>query len=618
MSRSDYDRRRPPLEVFALNAKMNRVTGSIPYTSLTWQRRYHECGQFQMVVPANVYDPSWAYVYADDRPETGIVQKVEYSDTARTPDGVDTVTVSGFFLECILNRVTFLAEQPVTETHEIAIPKPSRPTKSKDSFPDVYQDPAGNYWYENSSGTLTNTTTGAVIDSTDGLTEVDYYSVPGSGGGPDAVASNYDYQTSGDKSTIHVVDWNGNESTSATGTFDVEFVTDKGDTFYYDSHGLLRCAWAVAERSGSSYFAKKRAWERSGGVRYETVTVKGPWQRTDMMEPVTEADPVQTIVTWVQRMVGNDLLYEEPSVSAPAQALDPSFQLLGDLAYATLRDVAEASFRIVYTFEDDSYMFSVWRGKDRTQGQTEMPWAVFSDTWGTIYGYTASRDESNYRNTCYVLYDYEEPDSFDESGRPVVETEIIAGSILANASGYRAYVPSHKVQGYATASVAEDGEPTVETYLDLRSEKPSCDGYWRHDAIEHFYSEEVPVSQAESDMEEALASNPLVSADENGNAVDFESTYEAFAAQMVPRGEQELRQRYPVVTNLDAGTVDTVGYMVDWDLGDKVEMAVSTVGLVTQTRITGVDEVYEAGRSEIRIMVGDEPPSLIDKARMPR
>ena len=618
MPRPDYDRRRPPLEVFALNAKMNRVTGSIPYTSLTWQRRYHECGQFQMVVPANVYDPSWAYVYADDRPETGIVQKVVFSDSAKTPDGIDTVTVSGFFLECILNRVTFLAEQPVTETHEIAIPKPSRPTKRKDSFPDVYQDPVGNYWYEDSSGTLTNATTGAVIDSTDGLTEVDYYSVPGSGGGPDAVASNYDYQTSGDKSTIHVVDWNGNESTNATGTYDVEFVTDKGDTFYYDRHGLLRCAWAVAERSGSSYFAKKRAWERSGGVRYETVTVKGPWQRTDMMEPVTEADPVQTLVTWVQRMVGNDLLYEEPTISAPAQALDPSFQLLGDLAYATLRDVAEASFRIVYTFENDSYMFSVWRGKDRTQEQTSMPWAVFSDTWGTIYGYTASRDESNYRNTCYVLYDYEEPDSFDEHGQPVVRTEIIPGSILANAIGYRAYVPSHKVQGYATASVAEDGEPTIETYLDLRSEKPSCDGYWGHDAIEHYYSEEVSVSQAESDLEEALASSPLVSTDEDGNVVDFRSTYEAFAAQMVPRGEQELRQRYPVVTSLDAGTVDAVGYMVDWDLGDKVEMAVSTVGLVTQTRITGVDEVYEAGKSEIRIMVGDEPPSVIDKARMPR
>ena len=618
MPRSDYDRRRPPLEVFALNAKMNRVTGSIPYASLAWQRRYHECGQFQMVVPANVYDPSWAYVYADDRPETGIVQKVVFSDSAKTPDGIDTVIVSGFFLECILNRVTFLAEQPVTETHEIAIPKPSRPTKRKDSFPDVYQDPVGNYWYEDSSGTLTNATTGVVIDSTDGLTEVDYYSVPGSGGGPDAVASNYDYQTSGDKSTIHVVDWNGNESTGATGTFDVEFVTDKGDTFYYDRHGLLRCAWAVAERSGNSYFAKKRAWERSGGVRYETVTVKGPWQRTDMMEPVTEADPVQTLVTWVQRMVGNDLLYEEPTISAPAQALDPSFQLLGDLAYATLRDVAEASFRIVYTFENDSYMFSVWRGKDRMQEQTHMPWAVFSDTWGTIYEYTASRDESNYRNTCYVLYDYEEPNSFDEHGQPVVRTEIIPGSILVKAIGYRAYVPSHKVQGYATASVAEDGEPTIETYLDLRSERPSCDGYWSRDAIEHYYSEEVSVSQAESDLEEALASSPLVSTDEDGNVVDFRSTYEAFAAQMVPRGEQELRQRYPVVTSLDAGTVDAVGYMVDWDLGDKVEMAVSTVGLVTQTRITGVDEVYEAGKSEIRIMVGDEPPSVIDKARMPR
>ena len=86
-----------PLEVFAIDDDMNRASGTIPYTSLTWSRRYHECGQFSMVVPANVYDPSWAYIYADARPETGLVQKVEYSDTAHTPDGIDTVTVSGSF-----------------------------------------------------------------------------------------------------------------------------------------------------------------------------------------------------------------------------------------------------------------------------------------------------------------------------------------------------------------------------------------------------------------------------------------------------------------------------------------------------------------------------------------
>ena len=43
------------------------------------------------------------------------------------------------------------------------------------------------------------------------------------------------------------------------------------------------------------------------------------------------------------------------------------------------------------------------------------PWAVFSDTWGTLYDYAASHDVSNYRNLAYVLYEYDEP-VWDESG----------------------------------------------------------------------------------------------------------------------------------------------------------------------------------------------------------
>ena len=47
-----------PLEVFALTSDMQRATGSIPYKSLMWDRKYYECGSFLMEVPANIYDPS--------------------------------------------------------------------------------------------------------------------------------------------------------------------------------------------------------------------------------------------------------------------------------------------------------------------------------------------------------------------------------------------------------------------------------------------------------------------------------------------------------------------------------------------------------------------------------
>ena len=94
---------------------MNRCTGSIPYKSLRWVRRYKEPGEFEMVVPADVFDPEWAFICYDNRPETGIVQKVAYTDDAQTYAGVDSVTVSGFFLESMLNNIVFARKSPETE-----------------------------------------------------------------------------------------------------------------------------------------------------------------------------------------------------------------------------------------------------------------------------------------------------------------------------------------------------------------------------------------------------------------------------------------------------------------------------------------------------------------------
>ena len=73
------------------------------------------------------------------------------------------------------------------------------------------------------------------------------------------------------------------------------------------------------------------------------------------------------------------------------------------------------------------------------------PFAVFSDTWGTLYGFTASKDVSNYRNTCYVLYQFR--DQVDSDGNPI---------------GPRGFVKAR----------LEDELPDAETYLDLRGEEP--------------------------------------------------------------------------------------------------------------------------------------------------
>lgn len=67
--------------------------------NIQWNRRYYEAGDFLLQLRAADYHADIAYVYTPDRPETGMVQKVE---TERTVKG-DFVLLSGYFLEGMLN-----------------------------------------------------------------------------------------------------------------------------------------------------------------------------------------------------------------------------------------------------------------------------------------------------------------------------------------------------------------------------------------------------------------------------------------------------------------------------------------------------------------------------------
>ena len=172
-----------PLEVFVLDSDFKRLTGSIPYDSLIWHRRYYGVGEFQMQVRSSLYSTDWAYVYCEDRPETGIIQKVEYDDTTEGPrNGEDTVIVSGFFLEEVLNRLVFLVEESETQEIKHVVPKPTRLSVSKPQFK---KDADGNIYTIWGNGTINNCMTGEaarVEDSQEliaGLTDADVQ--PGKG-----------------------------------------------------------------------------------------------------------------------------------------------------------------------------------------------------------------------------------------------------------------------------------------------------------------------------------------------------------------------------------------------------------------------------------------------------
>lgn len=827
--RPDYDRTREPLEVFALNGKMQRVSGSIPYTSLQWCRRYYESGTFEMAVPANVYDPSWRYIYTDSRYETGMIQKVEFSDSSTVAGGIDTVTVSGFFLEELLNAITFLDENPVTVEQHIWHPAKRAAWRKIGEFPDVYKDPMGDYYYEDQTGQVVSVDDGRVVSS-DGLTKVDYF-MPGRVGSSwnvpeemNTFKDSYDYLVRDDQSTLYV----DRGSSDPPDQFDIDFITDRNDVFYHDEYGQLCIAFGLSEGDANgAFWTSQSRWNKDSGYwEVKEVTVKGPWQRTGTFDTTTENDPVDTCYKWVRMFCGNSMLYAETELTGTPRAIDPSFQLLGDLVHSVLREEG-MSYRLEYNFLTDGFVFSFYKGYDRTQGQggtiivpdpilpegytqldyiestgtqyidtgiipnqdtkvecraytsniedtsdghgfipygagisyddnafelytsggtyqvnyanqvgrvgipaagqwfdiihdkgafsmdngtstwshvfayapfnpgrslylfalnrgsalrghariayfklyangecmrdyypcrrdsdgavgmydlqngafygnagagafvagpeaeipsheepvQQSPWAVFSDTWGTIYGYTASRDESNYRNTCYVLYDYEVPDEYDDSGKPKVEIAYQAGDTLSDIVGWTASIPHHTEQGWTVVTVGDEDEQTLETYLDLRDTKPAVDNLWVKDAKTKTYENASGnKEQAEADAQAAAAE--MVSTEEDGSVPDFAGCYSSFMGSLEKQGVDHLKQNYGTVTNLDTGTVDTVGYMVDWDLGDNVEFGVSTVGLALQGRIIAVDEVYESGKVDIRIEIGDKRLGVMDKARL--
>lgn len=596
--------RLPPIEVCALDETMNRATGVIPYESLIWTRRFKKCGEFQMVVRASIYEPSWAYIYTDDRPEMGIIQSVQYDDSSHTEDGEDTITVAGFFLECIFNRIVFLDESP--EKQKVYVPKPRRPTYSKSSNPKVYVDPMGDYYFTNSAGDVISADDGRKV-STEGLTVVDYKTAAGQSWGTDTVECSYSYYDAdkGDEDTITKVSWSGSET-----TYNVAFRDDRGNVFFKNGSGTLEQATGVVEKRGDTYYAEKKRWDALADDdpygRYYLVDVKGPWQRTEMLEPVTVGDSIDIVMRWTRRMIGDWVIYVEPDIQGVQKSVDPSFQYLGDLLYATLNEVG-ASMRIEYSFEYNAYFMSVYKGKDRTQGQSGNPWAVFSDTWGALYDFSAKRDESNYKNTCYVLFDYDKPKSFDSTGWPVAGFMWALDDYAALPTMYGIAYESNR--GYNTEHVGDPDEPVSETYLDLRNEKPSCDGDWSRDIVE---IPGVEGEERESAIEQAQQKFAKPS-----DAYDMKAVYDAYEAALPGRGVQYLKDNYYVVESLDTGIINTDRYLKDFDLGDKVDMVVSTVGMVSEAQIIEVEEQYDKDGGTINVTLGDETLNNIQKARLP-
>lgn len=73
--------------------------GALQCLNVQWNRRYYEAGDYMLQMRAADFDAGVRYVYAADRPETGMVEKVETEHNVKG----DFVLVSGYFLEGMFN-----------------------------------------------------------------------------------------------------------------------------------------------------------------------------------------------------------------------------------------------------------------------------------------------------------------------------------------------------------------------------------------------------------------------------------------------------------------------------------------------------------------------------------
>lgn len=91
--------------VMALDRNFNLVA-LLRYTNLQWSRKYHESGTFSLQIPLEQYDPSFKYIYTNDRPETGKISQINYVHGG----GQKYIQLSGYFLENELNRAVVFAK----------------------------------------------------------------------------------------------------------------------------------------------------------------------------------------------------------------------------------------------------------------------------------------------------------------------------------------------------------------------------------------------------------------------------------------------------------------------------------------------------------------------------
>lgn len=83
---------------------------------------------------------------------------------------------------------------------------------------------------------------------------------------------------------------------------------------------------------------------------------------------------------------------------------------------------------------------------------------------------------------------------------------------------------------------------------------------------------------------------------------------------MTLAGLEEMQKSYSQVVNINVNTVDRgIKYLLDYDLGDKVEIVVEPLNTNLVTRIIEVNEVFKKGQHTVSLTFGTKVPRVYRK-----
>ncbi len=238
---------------------------------------------------------------------------------------------------------------------------------------------------------------------------------------------------------------------------------------------------------------------------------------------------------------------------------------LGD-ALNTLAAAADVGQHILFDLPNKSLKYEVWRGLNRTVGQSENPRAIFCREYENVLTQEYSDSNDDLRNVALVDGKFTYPvttQKTDSDGKVTTETTDVDEAVAATvgtASGLdrcEAYVSSDSSSKIDTGAQDGDGN-TVYTYL------------------------------SKSDFLNLLTQDGTKELAQHAEVQSFSSTINLYG---------------------------NLSYQTDWDLGDSVTFFSRRWGLQLDTRITEVKETYEENGMTLDVTFGNDLPTLLDKIK---